>query len=268
MKWIYAATAVLFVSSTPAWALGYTPSNASGHKSILDGIFSDSFTGTGQQLSPGVWTSYVSLNGIEVHRAYDFGDQPLPTSISSGDQNHVDQSWIGGQVAVSAVYKNALGYQAFGWNGGGGGASYIELFNESDPFFTESSFNADGTFLFTSLWSDGQTLNWWSLPSLNSDGMDHMITYRVTFPPLLMDEPGAEPVNTDDPGELARWLIFIEDVPQGSSDLDYDDYVIFARALTPAPAVPAPSCAALLLLCLAGRRRARRQDQLLPSARE
>lgn len=212
------------------------------HPEIFGDIYGGTFTGQGDDLGNGIWTEFT--NGtVTAYRIYDFDEEEtLTLDILTGDVGEViDQIWTDGSATVTATATYASLNQSFGWNGGGRDPdNYIELLTQVGQF---ANFQVQGDFLWGYQPSWGApypySYEWWSQTSLNSDGIDHLVTYKIEG--LEIDE--------------TVWVLFFEDLPFDSSDLDYTDFVIEIRAI--------PEPASMLLLGIGGlvllrKRRARR----------
>jgi hypothetical protein len=201
---------------------GFNPDEPS-HSTILGDIYSGTFTGSGTDLGDGLWTIF-SNGSITAYRVYDFDIEDEIIHIVTGNQNNVDQIWTDGTARVIAEAKYAAFTQSFGWNGGGLGTdNYYELLTHDDVGNGPVEIMIDGDFLWG---MKPDSYEWWSKNSLNSDGSDHLVTYKIT---------GLETPWT-------VWLLFHEDLPYASSDFDYNDFVIEVRAI--------PEPASILLLGL------------------
>jgi hypothetical protein len=64
---------------------------------------------------------------------------------------------------------------------------------------------------------------WSSRPSDNSDGLDHMVTFRITG-------NAGKPLNV-----VGNYVIAWEDLPKNSSDKDYNDVVLEVGNVAPTP---------------------------------
>jgi Domain of unknown function (DUF4114) len=88
-------------------------------------------------------------------------------------------------------------------------------------------------FLFMDNSPNTSTTYWSSDPSLNSDLLDHMVTFAITG--------GAD---------AGDYVIAFEDLPYGQSDLDYNDFVVQVSGVKPVPEASTMIAGALLLLPL------------------
>ena len=148
-----------------------------------------------------------------------------------------DQSWTGGGLTLTAVARYAGYTQEFGYDLDGDELGYVELF---DLYGNHMNVSGSGTLEL----GPGDTLAWmrdgnnggrWSSRIAdNSDDRDHMVSYHVSG------------LNDD----LARWMLFWEDLPNGG-DLDYNDLAVEVTASIPEPGTGATivlACGVLVLL--------------------
>jgi hypothetical protein len=160
----------------------------------------------------------------------DFGVGSPMQLASGGPGTADDQLWADGVVNAQAEARYASFNQAFGYYDGSSVASYTKLFD-----VTGSGTGVTGSisnFSFGSLFGfarGGNNGPHFSSDSHNTDGRDHMLTYRVAGP-----------------GGYKSWLLFFEDKNEGDSnaDWDYNDLVVEVSV------IPAPGAAALGLLGL------------------
>lgn len=207
------------------------PVSEANHAEILADIYGGTFTADG--------VNYIGGGpggNINALRAYDLDDEFIYLHVFSGGPGDVDQIWTDGAVTVTAAAKYASYQQAFGWNGGGLGTSFIELVNDGDiggPG-VEFTIMEDQEFLWGYQAINNPHcppgLEWWSWIDEN-DGEDHMATY------FMEDASPDETV----------WTIFMEDLEFTNcelSDRDYNDFVVEIRAI--------PEPATICLLALGG----------------
>jgi hypothetical protein len=150
----------------------------------------------------------------------------------TGTPDDVDQIWTDGPLSITAKAKYAGYDQAFGWNGGGTGTTYHQLLTAADIGGGGIMLDVTGDFLWGLLSTSGSySEEWWSMDAKNNYE-DHMVTYEIE---------GLA-------GAGKAWLIFMEDLPLGQSDKDYNDFVV---EITTAPKL-VPEPATIALLCFGG----------------
>jgi hypothetical protein len=222
------AGVIVLAGSAAFGTLSYTTIGdpAYGEKNqaqILSDIYGGTFTHSG--------VNYSNNAGIEALRVYDSGDNTNRLNLLTGSSHDIDKIWTDDGVAlVTAEAKYAYYTQSFGWNGGGLGTTYHPLLTQTDIGKPGVLININGDFL----WGyHPDSTQWWSLDSKNSDGEDHMITYKIeglkAGPPTV-------------------WLIFMEDNPLSNyrtgegklcclpeGDNDYNDFVVELRTAVPEP---------------------------------
>ena len=143
-----------------------------------------------------------------------------------------DQSWTGASLTFNAVARYAGYTQEFGYDLDGDDAGYTKLF---DVRGNKMKVSGSATLEL----KPGESLAWyrsgnhggqWSSRTAdNSDAYDHMIAYRMSG-------------FGDD---LARWMLFWEDLPKGG-DLDYNDMAV--EVTTVAARVPEPGVGTTMAL--------------------
>ncbi len=219
---VVALCMVLAPSAAFAGAFGYTAFNEPvgglepNQPAILDTIYGGTFVASGVDFTNGA---------ITARRVFDHGGGNLPLNIVTGNQTGVDQTWTDGTAMITAQAMFALFPQSFGWNGGGLGTTYTELLTDADIGGAPINLSVAGDFLWGI--NPGSPDMWWSLQTNNNDGAnDHLVTYAVEG--LGIPE--------------TVWLLFWEDKPFATSDLDYNDFVIEIRA------IPEPASAFLLAI--------------------
>ncbi len=150
-----------------------------------------------------------------------------------------DQIWKNGDVSATAIAKFAGNSQQFGFDRGSG---FELLFSIGGNDMAATGSNSVDLSSNTWRWvrrSSDDSNTFKSENSANADGLDHMVTYRLT---------GVDPTKT-------VWLLCFEDLPGGTpgSDRDFNDMVVEVRA------IPEPVTCTLLavggLALLASRRR-------------
>lgn len=218
-----ALVTVLAVNATAVFANGITYTSFNDgfnapleptHSQILDDIYGATFVASGLDFTNGTVTA---------RRVFDQGSIMETLHLVTGDQNGVDQVWTDGISTVTASAKFALLNQSFGWNGGGMGTAYTELLTDADVGGPGVPVNIMGDFLWGSNPSSPDM--WWSQEPQNTDGADHLITYKI------------DGLGTAD----TVWLLFWEDTAATTSDLDYNDFVVEVRA------IPEPATAMFLI---------------------
>lgn len=237
------ATAVLagFSSSAGAGLIGVNPppGGEASHLQIIQSVYGGAFSG-----SPATgFTGSGASAGISVDRTDDFGLGGVRNADGSGPVTD-DTVWTGMIVSVRAVARYAGYSQKFGYIPGSSGGSYVNLFNVSGSGTGVSGSATDvnlGVNFATWRWArSGDNGVHSSNPSDNADGLDHMVTYRVSG------------LNNG----LTTWLLFFEDKNQSqNADWDYNDLAVEVTT-----AVPAPGAAAIATLAgamLLGRPRRR-----------
>ena len=143
------------------------------------------------------------------------------TATRIDDDN--DKTWAGDMKNINVGAKFAGYSHEFGYDLGTG---YTKLFDVTGDEYGASGSTVD--FSLGSEWNwvladPGNSWKWYSDPSKNSDGLDHMVTYQIGG---LSDG-------------LKTWLIFWEDLGGGynsGSDRDFNDLVVEIKAVhAPAP---------------------------------
>jgi hypothetical protein len=212
------------LAASPALANSYTPiapppGGELSQQEIMDLVYGGTFVQSGVDYSNGVLT---------MTRVWDENAGSLTLDLLTGDPAvDVDQVWTDGIAAVTAQAMYADLGQTFGWNGGGAtGGTYNQLLTDADIGGPGVPIAVSGDMLWGVKPTSGD--QFWSRDSENADGSDHLITY------LISGHGGPE----------TRWLTFWEDLPQGSSDWDYNDFVVEIAA------VPEPGTALLIGLGL------------------
>lgn len=207
---------------------GYTTVSGPGEigiQSLLNGIYSETFTPTGSNA-----TQYTgsSITATRLHDFYVPNDGSIagPVNLLSGTTSNVDQIWTDG-IAIATAKARFAGYnQNFGYKDSS--SSWV-------PWITNipnTGFNpvgtvvspTDRTFIPTWEWarssnSDGSGLTWYS--GANTDGQDHMITFEITG------------LNN---GYEKTWLLLWDDQVACHTDRDFNDLAIEISAV----AIPVP----------------------------
>jgi len=215
--------------SAPAFAsfsnVSAAPGGELGHEAILEGYYGGNFTADG--------VNYVGGGSDGAISAIRWDDSLSPNGslavVGPVAGSAADQFWTNGEVSAKAVARFAGKSQEFGFDTGAG----------FEPLFSVggSSLAVTGS-AFQDL--SGKTWNWIrrdeggadaysSDVTKNSDGLDHMVTYRITG------------LSTNE----TVWLLCFEDLPGpvgGGSDRDFNDLVVEVRA------IPEPATIGFLLL--------------------
>jgi hypothetical protein len=215
-------------------------------KDVLDRVY---FAGAAVFVPsiPGVAAPQYSGGGLVATRADDFGLGGVLDAATGSPGSADDQRWSGSTLTVRLAEKNAqFVYHILGYDMGaqGGFVKLIEDFRP--PYSVNVAFNPGDVWAWSLQEHAGRFPTWSSKQSLNSDGTDHMITYRITG--LASGYP--------------TWLLLWENVPADSSDFDYDDIVVEIAA------IPEPVTLCLLGMgaLVAARRKPRRPHRHLDNA--
>ncbi len=216
---------VTFASTT--WA-DFTPVlGAPGAERDHLEIFADFYSpGTAWQTTgdrtdgSGSWIDMT--NGIlTATRVDDFGYSGTLDARRPYFGEYDDESWTGTLLNFTAAARYAGYTQEFGYSLDGDDRGYNKLFkvrgNKSNVHGSATLELEPGASV--SFMRDGNKGGQWSSSvSENSDGLDHMVTYSVT--------------GFDD--DLARWMLFWEDLP-GGGDRDYNDLAVEVTTRVPEP---------------------------------
>jgi hypothetical protein len=191
------------------------PYGEAGHKAILESLYSGVFTAVGDD-----FLGSGAAAGIQVLRQDDFLAPMGVLSVTDGARGSAaDAIWAGGVISATAQARYAGHSQRFGFDRGNGFELLFDVQGSGMNVTGSASVDLrDDTWRWVRRKQDN-TNTWYSDPLWNDDGMDHMVTYRVTG------------LDTDE----TVWLLFWEDLPKCSSDRDYNDLVVEIRAL-PEPA--------------------------------
>ena len=201
---------MLSVTAAPALAGFTTVENGTpNHITLLNQFYGGTFVGTGAALPNGYSTEFS--NGVTtVTRVDDDGVATLLNMFTGSPGTGDDDSWTDGIATATAHARFAVFTQEFGYDTGMG---FVKLFD-----VTGGGFSATGSGMITfgsgSVWSwarandsDASLHNpHYSEETLNNDGLDHLVTYRVV---------GAPGVSAN----RKVWLLFWEDLngPLGDS---------------------------------------------------
>ncbi len=137
-----------------------------------------------------------------------------------------DAFWADGNLRATATARYAGHSQRFGYDVGDGFERLFDVRGSGTHVTGQAEVDLSGE---SWVWGRSKTNGrntFYSDPATNSDGIDHMVTYRITG------------LDTDE----TVWLLFWEDLPAPRSDLDYNDLVVEVRA------IPEPASAAIILL--------------------
>jgi hypothetical protein len=198
------------------------------HEEMLEGVYGGDFVGGGSDLGHGLWT-YYDNGTVRATRIDDDGWVDLLNLLTGGAGSGDDDVWTDGTATITARARFALFQQEFGYDLGTG---YVKLFDINGYGFSVTGFRTlrlGGR--ITWQWarandSDVELVNGhYSDEPANSDGLDHMVTYRITGLPGLSENSRA-------------WLLLWEDLngPLGDdsdpnnagipADRDFNDLVI------------------------------------------
>lgn len=205
-----------------------------GHETIIESLYSGSFTAVGAD-----FIGSGDAAGIQVLRQDDFLFPMGVLSVTDGSRGTAaDAIWAGGVISATAEARYAAHSQRFGFDRGNGFELLFDVQGSGTNVTGSASVDLTGD-LWRWVRRDGNNTNTWSSDwTLNYDGMDHLVTYRVTG------------LDTNE----AVWLLFWEDLPVCSSDRDYNDLVVEVRAL-PEPATLAWTTLGGLVVLVGYRRR-------------
>jgi hypothetical protein len=242
MKRALIASGLVFGWSLPALA-GMTTIHSPSHvpselniEQILEAHYGGDFTLSGEDFLGG--GAGGTINAIRWDDFLDPIGQLSAVNPSSGSA--ADQIWRAGDITATAIARFAGNTQQFGFDRGSG---FELLFDVSGYDMGVSGAGSANLLADTWRWirrsSDGSDA-FDSQPSLNADGLDHMVTYRITGLPT----------------DQTVWLLCFEDIFGGlpNSDRDFNDLVVEVRA------VPEPATLGFLVaggLALLGARRRR-----------
>lgn len=225
-----ALSTVLIALSTPAFAAYTTvspsPSGELNHEQILESYYGGDFSASGVDFTGG--GAGGTISAVRWDDTLDPNGTLSIVGPSAGSA--ADQFWTNGKVDVKAVARYAGKSQEFGFDKGSG----------FEPLFAASGSNMSVT---GSAATDltGKSWTWIrrdvggadpynSDATKNSDGLDHMVAYRITGLPT----------------NETVWLLCFEDLPGqlgGGSDRDFNDLVVEVRA------IPEPATLGFLGMC-------------------
>ncbi|MBN1123831.1 MAG: DUF4114 domain-containing protein [Sedimentisphaerales bacterium] len=226
-----ATVALLLLSLTGSLFAGFTPTGSSGETSTL-AIIRHLY---GNEIAGDNWCGLSYSNGtITATRVQDYVDNgqagdPLYLLSETIGANMTDQAWTDGTAVVNALARFAGYEQRFGFDQGDGYVEVINVGSQQGWLNITSDVVDFGTDRPWEWIRRGSGRTWHSQEGLNSDGLDHLITYSVTG----MDDG------------FSRWLLCWDD-QAGGGDRDFNDLVLEVKAsMPPSMVVPAPG--ALLL---------------------
>lgn len=230
MKQFLAIGTTIVAFTAPAFAAFTTVSPAPGgelnHEQILEGYYGGNFTasgvnftggGAGGTISAVRWDDTLSPNGT------------LPI-VGPSAGSAADQFWTNGQVNVKAVARFAGKTQELGYDIGSG---FVPLFSVGGSSMAVSGNATQNLLGKTWQWirrDEGGADPYNSDVTKNTDGLDHMVTYRITGLPT----------------NETVWLLCFEDLSGplgGGSDRDFNDLVVEVRA------IPEPATLGFLAMC-------------------
>ncbi len=188
------------------------------HEQVLEHVYGGNFTASGKDYSNG------SITALRIDDTLAGGSL---NSVTGGPGSASDQVWSGGVISATAKARFAKFSQAFGYLAGSTGSTFSSLFNVSG-----SGFDAAGS---ATVDLSGKTFRWArdgesglrsSQNADNSDGLDHLVTYKIT---------GAK-------DNRSTWMLMWEDRAGAGADRDFNDLAIEVKASggTPPPVTSIP----------------------------
>jgi hypothetical protein len=231
-----------------------------GHKDILDHVYGGSFVPVGPvDFSNGTILAKRIQDTLDppLARGPVLEATPLPLIYDGlsprGPDTTTDQLWTADSVDATAEARFATYSNEFGYLDGTSGGPFIKLFWVSGGGFNVGGVaSLDGLSNHIFRWGrDGDLGVLTSQNADNSDGKDHMVTYRID------DLDGNDSGGT---GQVTTtYLLFWEDSRVGVSrtyDADFNDMVIEIRATrTPIPEPAALGALGMSTLACLRRRR-------------
>ena len=197
-----------------------SPGSEYSHIEILEGAYSpgSAWVAMGSRIDP-VGNAIDWTNGtLSAIRVDDSAIGGVMNTNFMSPGSATDQLWTGGPVSAIAQARYAGFSQEFGYRPVGG--DYVKLMDVSGYGLGVSgsgTLNGDPT----AVWSwirDGSGQQYSSDNTLNSDGLDHLVTYQLS--------------GFND--GLNHWLLCWEDLPN-LGDADYNDLVVEVTAAVPEP---------------------------------
>lgn len=219
---------------------------------------------------PSVPTPCNARNGYDIYNSMNYlftnagrGDLATLTSNAGTDarrhaedrvwtdfSNGISSNFVA--ISITARNLNTLGVCPPGvacpFNpvmSGHSGTGFFGDGSMSDPFPAGSNPLSGGDFGFALHTTNGGTANtWYSDPSLNSDGADHMLSFYMGDAlagwTVYLDNNN-DGIYDENDGDTTMtfnkntWLIAWEDLPIGSSDEDYNDSIFLVSDVRPIP---------------------------------
>jgi hypothetical protein len=182
-----------------------------------------------------------SGGGLTATRVDDFGLGGVLDAATGSPGSTDDQLWSGVTLTVRFAEKHAAFLHELGYDMGAQGG-FVKLVEDyRPPLSVNVTFNPGDVWAWSLYsWGGNTPYTWSSKQSLNSDGADHMLTYRIAGLP----------------SGYPTWLLLWDDIPAAGSDLDFDDTVFEITAI-PEPATVCLLGAAMLLAARCSARRSR-----------
>lgn len=196
-----------------------------GHRQILEDVYGVTLLADGDDFVADDASLRISRMDDET------GGDALLDAVMGIVGSAADTVWSSGLIQATARARYAAYSQQFGYDAGDG---FEVLFNVEGTGTNVSGTGEVDLLADTWVWgrrnTDGNKA-WYSEPSRNSDGLDHLVTYRI------------EGLDTPD----TVWMLMWEDLPgsyapPGGSDRDFNDLVVEVRA------IPEPATVAMLAL--------------------
>jgi hypothetical protein len=220
---------VVFGMAASSVHAGYTPVSGAGEvriNELLNGIYGETFTPSAGLDGRSLYTS-ASLAATRV----DDDDATSLNILSNFAGETGDQFWNDGIASIGVKAKFARYSQSFGYTDINGYHELFDVAGGSGTDFLSSVEIANNLDLTGSEWTWDRSdmgngaapgdRHWSSDISLNSDGMDHMITYEITGSSI-----------TD-----KTWLLFWDDhYGDFPADRDFNDLVVEVSATRVVPA--------------------------------
>jgi hypothetical protein len=215
-----AALAACGGNSALAGVTAFNPLVGGGAEPSLRSIFGSVYGGSFNQ----VGVTHNFSNGlVTVSRVDDFFNAINPVGLQMVNGSTFgtadDNKWSDGTVTLRFETKYAANANTLGWyNNNVSSSTFLPLLGSTPGSSTTTTLSSNFEWGLKSVSGSG-TQYWQSNKFDNADGMDHFVAYKVTG--------------------LAggtRWLLAVEDLPQGASDFDYNDWVGEIEIVVPVPA--------------------------------